>query len=185
MTKSYIIDEEKGFTAPKRFENETDGSWIVGYKVTDKKVYEAAKDGLFNGFSIEGVFLLLDTGKGFDHEFMQIYEELKQVQEYISFYNDYPEAVSNNAKRGIELNAKYGNKCATRVGRLRATTLSGRKTLSIAVIKRMYSYLSRAETYYDESDESACGTISFLLWGGLAGKKWSEAKLKELGIFEQ
>ena len=49
----------------------------------------------------------------------------------------------------------------------------------------MYSYLSRAETYYDESDESACGTISFLLWGGLAGKKWSEAKLKELGIFEQ
>ena len=185
MTMSYIIDEEKGFTAPKRFENETDGSWIVGYKVTDKKVYEAAKDGLFNGFSIEGVFLLLDTGKGFDHEFMQIYEELKQVQEYISFYNDYPEAVSNNAKRGIELNAKYGNKCATRVGRLRATTLSGRKTLSIAVIKRMYSYLSRAETYYDESDESACGTISFLLWGGLAGKKWSEAKLKELGIFEQ
>jgi hypothetical protein len=185
MTLSYIIDESNGFTAPKRFENETDGSWIVGYKVTDKKVYEAAKDGLFNGFSIEGVFLLLDTGKGFDHEFMQIYEELKQVQEYISFYNDYPEAVSNNAKKGIELNTKYGNKCATRVGRLRATTLAGRKTLSIAVIKRMYSYLSRAETYYDESDESACGTISFLLWGGLAGKRWSEAKLKELGIFEQ
>jgi hypothetical protein len=45
----------------------------------------------------------------------------------------------------------------------------------------MYSYLSRAEAYYNESDESACGTISFLLWGGKAGLRWSEAKLKELG----
>jgi hypothetical protein len=26
----------------------------------------------------------------------------------------------------------------------------------------------------------ACGTISFYLWGGLAGKSWSESKLKEL-----
>jgi hypothetical protein len=49
----------------------------------------------------------------------------------------------------------------------------------------MYSYLSRAEEYYDPDDNSACGTISYLLWGGLAAKRWSEAKLKELGIFEQ
>ena len=93
--------------------------------------------------------------------------------------------MTNNAKKGIELNQKYGNKCATRVGRLRATTLANRQTVSVAVIKRMYSYLSRAEEYYDESDQSACGTISYLLWGGLAAKRWSEAKLKELGIFEQ
>jgi hypothetical protein len=49
----------------------------------------------------------------------------------------------------------------------------------------MYSYLSRAEEYYNPDDNSACGTISYLLWGGLAGKRWAEAKLKELGIFEQ
>ena len=48
----------------------------------------------------------------------------------------------------------------------------------------MYSYLSRAEEYYDESDTKACGTISYLLWGGLAGKRWASSKLKELGIFE-
>ena len=47
----------------------------------------------------------------------------------------------------------------------------------------MYSYLSRAEEYYDESDTKACGTISYLLWGGLAGKRWAASKLKELGIF--
>ena len=44
----------------------------------------------------------------------------------------------------------------------------------------MYSYLSRAEVYYDEGDTKACGTISYLLWGGKAGLRWSESKLKEL-----
>jgi len=92
--------------------------------------------------------------------------------------------VVNNAKRGIELNEKNGNKCATRIGRLRATTLSKRENISVQIIKRMYSYLSRAEVYYDESDSSACGTISFLLWGGKAGLRWSESKLKELKIIK-
>lgn len=49
----------------------------------------------------------------------------------------------------------------------------------------MYSFLSRAEEYYDESDTKACGTISFLLWGGLAGKRWSESKLKELEMLAE
>ena len=44
----------------------------------------------------------------------------------------------------------------------------------------MYSYLSRAEEYYDEGDTKACGTISYLLWGGLAGKRWAKSKLDEL-----
>ena len=70
-------------------------------------------------------------------------------------------------------------------GPFKSNNIANRQTLSVAVIKRMYSYLSRAEEYYDENDQSACGTISYLLWGGLAAKRWSEAKLKELGIFEQ
>ena len=45
----------------------------------------------------------------------------------------------------------------------------------------MYSYLSRAEEYYDENDKEACGTISYLLWGGLAGKRYAAKKLKEFG----
>ena len=45
----------------------------------------------------------------------------------------------------------------------------------------MYSYLSRAETYYDAGDSKACGTISYLLWGGKAGLNWSRGKLRELG----
>ena len=99
-------------------------------------------------------------------------------------YSDYPDSVSNNAKKGIELNEKQGNKCATQVGKVRAQQLAKKEKISVETIKRMYSYLSRAEEYYDPSDNSKCGTISFYLWGGLAGKRWSESKLKELGLFE-
>ena len=108
----------------------------------------------------------------------------KQQPHAFESYSDYPDAVSNNAKRGIELNEKVNNKCATQVGKVRAQQLAKKEPISVETIKRMYSYLSRAEEYYDENDTEACGTISYLLWGGLAAKRWSEAKLKELGLFE-
>ena len=186
MVMSYVIDNEKGFTAPERFKDATNGSWLVSYKVTDKEVYEAAKNGVFKGFSIEGVFNLIETGTTMEEEFMgQLYTELKKVSEYIIFFNDYPDAVVNNARRGIELNEKNGNKCATQTGKIRARQLSQRKNLSLSTIRRMYSYLSRAEEYYNPEDSNACGTISYLLWGGLAGKRWAESKLKQAGILEQ
>jgi len=96
-------------------------------------------------------------------------------------YGDYGSGVRNNAKRGIELNKKVNNKCATSVGKVRAQQLARGEKLSVSTIKRMYSYLSRAETYYDPSDSKACGTISYLLWGGKSGLAWSRGKLRELG----
>jgi hypothetical protein len=93
---------------------------------------------------------------------------------------DYPQAVSNNAKRGIELNNKVNNKCATQVGKVRAQQLANKEAVSIETIKRMYSYLSRAEVYYEKGDQQDCGYISYLLWGGKAGKRWAESKLKEI-----
>jgi len=66
MTMLYTIDEAKGFTAPERFKDETDGTVICSYKITDADVYERAKDGEFKGFSIEGVFALYDSGKTSD-----------------------------------------------------------------------------------------------------------------------
>jgi hypothetical protein len=101
-------------------------------------------------------------------------------------YSDYPDGVKNNAKRGRELNEKNGNKCATQVGRVRSAQLEKGEALSVQTIKRMYSYLSRAEVYYDQSDSSSdCGYISFLLWGGKAGLGWSHNKLKELGLINE
>ena len=97
-------------------------------------------------------------------------------------YSDYGDAVKSNAKRGRELNEKNGNKCATQVGKVRSAQLEAGEPISLDTIKRMYSYLSRAETYYDETDTKTCGTISYLLWGGKSALSWSRNKLRELGL---
>lgn len=101
--------------------------------------------------------------------------------EFQKSFNDYPKKVSENAKRGIELNEKNGNKCATQVGKIRATQYANNENVSVDTIKRTYSYLSRAKTYYQGANENDCGYISFLLWGGIEALKWSENKLKQLG----
>jgi hypothetical protein len=97
-------------------------------------------------------------------------------------YADYGDGVKNNAKRGIELNERNGNKCATQTGKVRAQQLANGEGVSLQTIKRMHSYLSRAETYYDNADSTSdCGYISYLLWGGKAALGWSRNKLRELG----
>jgi hypothetical protein len=78
MIHSYQIDAAKGFTAPERFKDANDGSWIVSYKVTDKDLFQQAKEGLFNGFSIEGVFNLIDTKE--EQEMSLIFNELLKLK---------------------------------------------------------------------------------------------------------
>ena len=95
-------------------------------------------------------------------------------------YSNYPKAVRNNARRGQELNKKVGGRCATSVGKQTARILAAGAPLSRSRVRRMHSYLQRAETYYDPSDTKACGTISYLLWGGLAGKRWAEAEFNKM-----
>jgi hypothetical protein len=110
------------------------------------------------------------------------FKERQRIE--LATYNDYPDAVSNNAQRGIDLNLAVNNKCATPVGKIRAQQLANKRNISVETIQRMYAYLSRAEEFYNPGDNTACGTISFLLWGGLAGKRWAASKLKELGLLE-
>jgi hypothetical protein len=101
-------------------------------------------------------------------------------------YADYGEGVRNNAKRGIELNERNDNKCATQTGKVRAQQLASGEAISLGTIKRMHSYLSRAETYYDNADSNSdCGYISYLLWGGKAALAWSRNKLRELGELDE
>ena len=175
------------------------GTWMISMKVNNPDIWENyVKTGKVKGFSIEGYFV---DKVNFNKQEMEVLEEqeaeliLSQIKAVIKkdarrktgkniemeSYSDYPDAVRNNAKRGIELNKKENNKCATDVGKIRAQQLAQGKPISVETIKRMHSYLSRAEEYYDEGDTKACGTISYLLWGGLAGKRWAESKLKELG----
>jgi HK97 family phage prohead protease len=105
-----------------------------------------------------------------------VFETLETKQTYA----DYPTQAKENARKGLELNEAVGNKCATAVGKTRANQISKGEGLSLDTLKRTYSYLSRAEVYYDANDTEACGTISYLLWGGKAMLSYCESKLKEL-----
>ena len=105
---------------------------------------------------------------------------IENSEEEFESYSDYPESVSNNAKRGIELNEAQNNKCATQVGKVRAQQLAKGEAVSFETVKRMYSYLSRAEVYYDAGDKESCGYISYLLWGGKSAKSWAESKIKQV-----
>ena len=183
-----------------------EGTWMGVCKVDDEKIWnEYVKTGKVKGFSIEGLFEHnLVKASMYEKSFDELTEDealvlLSQIKVLIKkdnrykekkryefeSYSDYGDGIKNNAKRGIELNEKNGNKCATQTGKVRAQQLANGESISVETIKRMYSYLSRAETYYDETDTNACGTISYLLWGGKAGLSWSRNKLRELGLLTE
>jgi len=188
--------------------NLPEGSWVGMFKITDDKIWnEYVKTGKVQGFSIEGLFthslvhaskidLEKDLEELSENEVNVLLGQIKAIirkdkrfakgeRIEMESYSDYGSGISNNAKKGIDLNDKNNNKCATPVGKVRAQQLAKGEPISVETIKRMYSYLSRAEAYYDESDMNACGTISYLLWGGKAGLAWSRNKLRELGLLEE
>ena len=168
VVESWIIDnpemdksKQYGFSLPK-------GTWMISMKIEDDKVWQQVKEGVYKGFSIEGYFA----------DKLQMSEEIA-----LESYSDYGNDIKNNAKRGIELNNNNGNKCATQTGKVRAQQLANGEPISVETIKRMYSYLSRAETYYDNaSSQNDCGYISYLLWGGKSALSYSRNKLKELNL---
>jgi len=100
-------------------------------------------------------------------------------------YNDYPKKAVENAKRGIELNKENNNKCATQVGKVRAQQLANGENLSLDTIRRMRSFLIRQKDNYElalkRKDYTACGYISYLLWGGVEALPWAEKKLRQAG----
>lgn len=203
VVESWLVEDTKLDKSAKYGFDVPIGTWMISMKVENDEVWnDYVKEGKVKGFSIEGYFADKAQIKKKDTKAeMSAIEE--QEAEYmlgniralikkdgrtksgqaieLETFNDYPQGVVNNAKRGIELNKKVNNKCATSVGKIRAQQLAQKRNISIPTLKRMYSYLSRAEEYYDEGDSKACGTISYLLWGGKAGLRWSESKLKKLG----
>jgi len=59
MIESYIKNSERGIV-PVEFSEIPDGSWIVSYKVDNMDVWEKIKSGEVKGFSIQGVFNLIE-----------------------------------------------------------------------------------------------------------------------------
>jgi hypothetical protein len=203
LVESWIVEDKVHDKSVKFGMDLPLGSWVGSVKVNNDKIWnEFVKTGKVKGFSIEGYFadkMERPNDATIKDELAAIEEEeaeylLKEIKAIIKndkrvkggkkmvleSYSDYPSSVSNNAKRGLKLNEAVNNKCATQVGKVRAQQLAQGKPISKETIKRMYSYLSRAEAYYKPEDTKACGTISFLLWGGKSAKTWAEAKLKQL-----
>ena len=202
LVESWIVEDDVHDKSRKYNMDVPVGTWMGVVKVNNSEVWnDFVKTGKVKGFSIEGYFVdKMERPKEPINDFEE--EEAEEMLSYIrrivkndkrykdgkkeelESYSDYPDAVKNNAQRGIDLNKEVNNKCATDVGKIRAQQLAQGKPISEQTIKRMYSYLSRAEEYYDEGNTEACGTISYLLWGGKAAKRWAESKLKELGVLE-
>lgn len=198
LVESWIVEDEVHDKSRKFGMNVPVGTWMGSVKVNNDEVWnDFVKTGKVKGFSIEGYFA--DRMERPKEPINDLQEELKAIEEAEAEYmlseiktiinkgkitemesfSDYPQSVSNNAKRGIELNKKVNNKCATQVGKVRAKQLADRKPVSMETIKRMFSYLSRAEEYYKTGDTEACGYISYLLWGGKSAKSWAERKIKQ------
>ena len=203
LVESWIVEDKVHDKSVKYGMDLPLGSWVGSVKVNNDQIWnEFVKTGKVKGFSIEGYFadkMERPNDQTIKDELAQIEEEeaeylLAEIKAIIKndkrvkggkkmvleSYSDYPSSVSNNAKRGLKLNEEVNNKCATQVGKVRAQQLAQGKPISKETIKRMYSYLSRAEAYYKPEDKEACGTISFLLWGGKSAKTLAEAKLKQL-----
>jgi len=196
VVESWIVeDEEKDKTrlydlkVPK-------GTWMVSVKVNNDEIWqEFVKTGKVKGFSIEGYFqdnkeegpkesveenLCADCFEELQAEF-ELQEVLASLEEVeLESYGGYPDSAKSNAKLGIKRNKELNNKCATQVGKVRAQQIVRGEKFTKPTLKRIYSYLSRAEAYYDAGKPEACGTISYLLWGGKTMKNWVESKLKGL-----
>jgi hypothetical protein len=194
VVESWIIEGEQDKSRMYGMELPI-GTWMVSMKILNDELWEGyVKSGKVKGFSIEGYFVDKVEASKHDPEEVKAEEQLNAIKAIIKkdlrtkkgkrteleSYKDYPTSVRNNAKRGIALNEKVNNKCATQVGKVRAQQLANGEAVSVETIKRMYSYLSRAEEYYEEGDTSSCGYISYLLWGGKSAKRWAESKLKEI-----
>lgn len=193
VVESWIIEGEQDKSRMYGMELPV-GTWMVSMKILNDELWEGyVKSGKVKGFSIEGYFVDKVEASKVDPQEVEAEEQLNAIKAIIKndlrtkkgkrteleTYSDYPTSVRNNAKRGIELNKKVNNKCATQVGKVRAQQLAKGEPISKETIKRMYSYLSRAQEYYDEGDTTSCGYISYLLWGGKSALRWAESKLKE------
>ena len=196
VVESWIVEDETNDKSKLYNLNVPVGTWMVSVKVNNDQIWEEfVKTGRVKGFSIEGYFT--DNKEEAPRESVEenlcadCFQELQAEQELLEAvaaleevalesYGGYPESARNNAKLGIKRNKELGNKCATQVGKVRGQQLARGEKFTKPTLKRIYSYLSRAEAYYDPSKPEACGTISYLLWGGKSMKNWVESKLKGL-----
>jgi hypothetical protein len=79
------------------------------------------------------------------------------------------------ARRGLKMRraSSESRRGGTGVGLARANQFAKREQVSLDIVKRTFSFLSRAATYY-KPGQNTPGTQAYLLWGGPAGLTWAK-----------
>ena len=194
VVESWIVEDEVHDKSRKYGLDMPVGTWMVSMKVNNEEVWENyVKTGLVKGFSIEGYFTdKLEMSKmGDDINENEATEILFEIQDFLDSkkyelktFNDYPESVSNNAKKVLKYVDENGwGSCGTAVGKRRASQLASKCNLTVSTIKRMYSFLSRHKSDLEASKSysDGCGKLMYDAWGGLSALSWSRSKLRGLG----
>ena len=83
-----------------------------------------------------------------------------------------------NARKALKLRdaAPPSRRGMTPVGLRRANQFSRGQNVSMDVVKRTFSFLSRAKAYYKPGSNTP-GTQAYLGWGGNAGLSWARRLL--------
>jgi hypothetical protein len=84
------------------------------------------------------------------------------------------------ARRGLKMRmaSSPSSRGGTAVGLARARQFANRQPVSLDVVKRTFSFLSRAKTYYRPGSTTP-GTQAYLLWGGPAALAWAKSILAD------
>jgi hypothetical protein len=59
--QSYLTSDLQGVSAPKALGTLPDGSWVIGIKVLSDEVWADVQSKKYTGFSVEGLFGMIDT----------------------------------------------------------------------------------------------------------------------------
>jgi hypothetical protein len=98
-------------------------------------------------------------------------------------YDDYPELISENAKKVLDYIERTGNpnNCMTQVGKVRAQQLAQRKPISIETVKRMKAYITRhqKDLQASKSYDDGCGLLAMDAWGGVEALPWVERTISK------
>ena len=83
-------------------------------------------------------------------------------------------AMARAARQALEMREASvpSQRGGTGVGLARARQFASRTPVSIDIVRRTYSFLSRARTYYQPGSNTP-GTQAYLLWGGPAALDWA------------
>ena len=193
VVESWLVEDEVHDKSRKYGLNMPLGTWMVSMKVDNDQIWnDYVKTGKVKGFSIEGYFadkLEMPQDKGIKDELSaeekeaeDLLNKIKEVlqREELESYADYPDSVSNNAKRALDWVEENGwGSCGEATGKARANQLANKEPISRDTIARMASF-KRHQQHKDVPYSEGCGGLMWDAWGGTSGVEWAINKLKEI-----